>query len=318
MAVTPRSFLRSPTLLVALIISAGMALFGATLFLWTFSGGQPEGCHRTVAIADIDPVASLRGGGCDHLLRDHGSALTTWQHDDWVNLATCFEGQSDHRRAASTAAQGLFYYPVSERLHNIGGYNLIVLEEYDEAVIRLRVALQSVTPTDGVLENNLAWAGLFASDRMTLSEARRHIQNSLDRGGSCEAYHTGMWVEYAVASRSSGATRDDAIAAYSQLRANYEPCTSRVDRSGDRTTAYEVAGAGILDGEIYKLTMVQAFERNQIDEGFPAYRSDLVGRSIGAMNISRTEIDSACEDIAPVRGALPACRKALSSAMCAH
>ena len=313
MAVTPRSFLRSPALIIALFISAGMALVGATLFLSVFCSATKQA--PKVVKVEIDPLSSLRGGGCDHLLRENGSVLSAWAHDDWVNLAACFEQQQDHRPAAQSAAQGLTYYPASERLHNVRGYNLIVLEEYEEAVTHLRVALQAVTPTDGVLENDLAWAGLFASDRMTLSEARRHIDNSLSRGASCESYHTAMWVQYALASRSSGTARDNAISAYTQLRASYEPCTSRVDR-GDQITGFEVAGAGILDGEIHKLTMVQMFERNEMERGFAPYRSDLVARSLGAMDITRGEIDAACEDIAPVRSALPACRKALKSALC--
>lgn len=315
MALTPRSFLRSPTLLVALLISAGIALLGSALFLSTFCT-KAEQTRTVVVKRTVDPLSSLRGGGCDHLLRENGSALAAWQHDDWVRLSACFESNDDNRRAATSAAQGLVFFPSSEQLHNIRGYNLIVLEEYEEAVVHLRVALQSVTPQSGVLENNLAWAGLFASDRMTLSEARRHYRNAIDRdGGSCEAFHTGMWVEYAVASRSSGSARDAAIAQYSGLRAKYEPCTSRVD-NGDRIVAYEVAGAGILDGEIHKLRMVQMFERNQIDKGFAPHRTNLVHRSVPAMDINRADIDAACDDIAPVRSALPACRKQMRAAMC--
>ncbi len=315
MTVTPRSILRSPTLIVALMISAGIAILGLALFASAFWTSQSTGCRSTQSTPRVDPISPLRGGGCDHVLREHGSSLASWQHDDWVNLTACFERQDDHRRAVTAASHGLSYYPQSETLHNTRGYHLIVLEEYDQAVIDLRVALQAVTPTDGVMENNLAWAGLFASDRMTLSEARRHIYSSLNRGGSCEAYHTAMWVEYAIASRSSGTTRDNAIAAYNDVRAKYEPCTSRVDR-GNRIIGFEVAGAGILDGEMHKLTMVQMFERNQIDEGFAPHRSDLVARSLGAMNIARTEVDLACADIAPVTAALPACRKALRAALC--
>lgn len=316
MALTPRSILKSPTLLLTFIISAAMAMIGGGIFIAAFWSCPTSEARTVVVKRSVDPLQPLRGGGCDHLMRENGSALVAWEHDDWVDLAGCFESHTEHRRAVTTAAQGLSYFHASERLHNIRGYNLIVLEEYEEAVVHLRVALQSVTPTHGVMENNLAWAGLFASDRMTLSEARRHYRNSLDRdGGSCEAVHTGMWVEYGVASRSTGATRDDAISQYNSLRARYEPCTSRVD-NGDRIVGYEVAGAGILDGEIHKLTMVQMFERNEIDRGFAPHRSNLVKRSVAAIDINRDEIDDACEDLAPVRSALPACRKAMRSAMC--
>ena len=313
MALTPRSFLRSPSLLVALLFSAGIALVGATLFLASFCTKAPT--QRVVFQTNVDVLEPLRGGGCDHLLRENSSALATWQHQDWVDLAICFELRDDNHRAVTAAAQGLAYFPASERLHNIRGYNLIVLEEYEKAVFHLRVSLQSVEPTSGIMENNLAWAGLFASENMTLSEARRHYTNALEHGGGCEEYHTGMWVEYGIASRSSGTARDTAIDAYNDLRAKYEPCTSRAS-GGDRSIGYEVAGAGILDGEIHKLTMVQMFERNEIDDGFAPHRSDLVRRSLGAMDVSRADIDAACEDIAPVASALPACRKALLGAMC--
>ena len=74
MALTPRSFLRSPTMLVALLISAGIALLGSALFLATFCS-KAEQTRTVVVKRTVDPLSALRGGGCDHLLRENGSAL---------------------------------------------------------------------------------------------------------------------------------------------------------------------------------------------------------------------------------------------------
>lgn len=315
MALTPRSFLRSPMLILALLISAGLAFAGSALFASVFcSWNSPA---DEVVIHEIDQFEAFRGAGCDHLLNEFNPAAVAWTPQNWVALAVCFESQEDNQRAATVAAHGLSYHPASEDLHNIRGYNLIVLKQYDRAVTQLRAALQAVEPTTGTLQNNLAWAGLYASDRMTLSEARRHYKASLDLGPSCEALHTGMWVEYAVASRSAGTARDEAIDAYNVLRSKYEPCTTRV-RGGNQITAYEVAGAGILDGEIYKLEMVQLFERNKVEDlaGFAPHRSNLVPLSLPAMDVAATGIEEACAEISPVKSAVPACRKALKSAMC--
>lgn len=323
MALTPRSFLRSKPLMTAVVISAGMSIWGLNLFTNSLQRSTPPPqtvVKQTFTIKDVktvDRLAELRGEGCDHVIRQNGSVESMWSVADWSLMASCFEAQENNALAERTAARGLAYHPRSETLHNTRGYNLIVMEEYDRAVAHLRVALQAVRPTDGVLQNNLAWAGLFASDKMTLSEARRHYKASLRHGGSCEAFHTGMWVEYGVAARSHGSARDAAIATYQGLRAKYEPCTSRVNQ-GDRTVGYEVAGAGILDQEMHKLKMVQLFERNQIDDGFAPLQSSLVRRSMPAMRISKSQVADACEDIAPVKSAQPACRKALQSAFCGN
>lgn len=317
MALTPRSFFKSPTLLVAAIVSAGIAMIGAAIFVSAFcTSERSTKCQRTAK--QIDRLEPLRSASCNYVLAENGDNLANWAHQDWVDLAACFERAGDNDRAATTAAWGIGFYPTSEMLHNIRGYNLIVQEKYDEAVIALRVSLQSVETTDGTLQNNLAWAGLFASNLMTLSEARRHYEDSLALdGSSCEALHTGMWTEYGIASRSSGTSRDRAMATYIKLRQKYEPCLTRADH-GDRMTRFEVAGAGILDHEMAKISMVQMFEKadsRAIAHSLEKIDPTLVKRSVSALELSHADIDDACEDIAPVRSALPACRKAMQAAI---
>ena len=168
------------------------------------------------------------------------------------------------------------------------------------------------------MHNNLAWAGLFANETMTLSEGRQHYRNALRQSASCEALHTGMWVEYGIASRSNGASRDAAIDTYWNLRGKYEPCTSRA-YNGDRVTKYEVAGAGVLDAEMTKLGMVQMFERfHNIDEAriqWKDFDTTLVSNAVRGLDIrTANDVQNACEDIAPVKSAQPECRKALLAA----
>lgn len=314
MAITPRSILKNPTLLLAAVISGLMAMAGAALF---FSAFFCTGYVQQPPPPPVDRLAELRTPDCDHLIAHNGDNLGTWSHDDFVTLSACFERATDYRRAATSAAWGIGFYPTSEQLHNIRGYNLIVLEDYDAAVIALRVGLQSVKPTNGTLQNNLAWAGLYANKHMALSEARDHYRDALDvEPNSCETLHTGMWVEYGIASRSNGTSRDTALTAFRHLRNKYEPCKARI-KYGDKLTRFEVAGAAVLDSEVQKLSMVQAFEKNRLEQPRTRiHQSNVVANAVGPLNLSYSDVDEACEDIAPIASARPACRKLVKSALC--
>ena len=321
MALTPRSFFRSPALLVAAIFSVAIAMLGAAVCLSVFctKRSNTAACKLT---PPIDQLQYFRSSPCAHTLNPKPVSVAAWTEGEFVDLASCLEREGQAGLAVNASVLGLRYFPASEPLHNIRGYNLIVQEKYEEAVHALRAGLRAVgEPVMGTLQNNLAWAGLYASDTMTLSEARKHYQESLaTEGSSCEALHTGMWVEYGVASRSSGASRDAAIAAYQTLRQKYAPCASRAAH-GDQLTRYEVAGAGILDVEISKLSMIQVFERfheldNAADIRWKDFDDSLVQVSLRGLEFHTTaDIDEACEDIAPVRSAIPQCRKSLQATL---
>lgn len=309
MALASRSLLQSKPFMVAMVLSGLIAAWGIQLV-------TPKGAlvdTVPVIAPSYDAFEGYRGHGCDAVLQQHGMVAAVWSSSAWISLASCFEAQKKHGFAASAAAGGLSYFPQHEVLHNIRGYHLIEQGEHEKAVAHLRAALQSVTPTDHVLENNLAWAGLFVPEKMTVGEARRHYRSAMMHGVSCELLHTGMWVEYAVAVSTNGTQRDAAITQYQQLRAKYAPCTGRW-QNGTKHTAYEVAGAGILDVEIHKLQMVQRFERNEIIDGFAPLHSALVERTVRAMNLSPSDVAAACDEIAPVNTAKPACLKALTAA----
>ncbi|MFU8805588.1 MAG: hypothetical protein ACNA8W_17375, partial [Bradymonadaceae bacterium] len=103
---------------------------------------------------------------------------------------------------------------------------------------------------NGVMANNLAWAGLWESRLMRHSEARALYEQSLNISPNvCETLHTGLWVEYAIATRTNGVERFDALKRFNDLRDRYEPCLSRME-SGEWNTLIEVVGASILFEEI--------------------------------------------------------------------
>lgn len=312
MALTPRSFFRSPLLIVATIFSAAIALLGVAVFMSTYCTEKVE-CKRSMK---VDRLSYLKTGSCDRLIENAPPSIGTWTERQWVDLATCFEKAEDYPRATSTAAWGVGYFPSSEALHNIRGYNLIMQDKWDQAVISLRVGLRSVKPTTGTMQNNLAWAGLFSNDRMTLGEARDHYRASLAiEPNSCEALHTGMWVEYGIASRSSGTSRDASLEAYRALRSKYAPCTDRLAYGGE-WTAYEIAGTGIMDGEVAKLAMIRMFESGQKARpgAFNVDRRLVYGamNRLDALGVT-ADIGEACSNIVPVRSALPACRQSVGA-----
>jgi hypothetical protein len=302
-------------LIVATIFSVAIALLGMAVFMSSFQCQKKTECDRS---QKTDRLTYLHSGACDFEIRSAPGEMAAWSERDWIELATCFERDEDYRRATSTAAWGLGYYPSSEALHNVRGYNLIMQEKWDEAVIALRVGLRSVgQPTTGTMQNNLAWAGLFSDDRMTLSEAREHYRDSLDlEPNSCEALHTGMWTEYGIASRSSGSSRDAAMGAYRTLRAEYGSCTNRL-RGADEWTAYEIAGTALMDEEMAKLSMIQMFESGErtTPQRF-AINRQLMGDAFDVVHrTAPADVETTCSKIAPVRSAMPTCRKAFTGWM---
>ncbi len=321
MALTPRSFLRNPVLMIAAIVSALIALVGAAIFASALFCSAEKPIKKCKKAKKVDPTLVYRTSVCGDQIAAAPMSPAQWSEGEFVGLASCLQQADEAELSVSASVLGLRHYPTSEALHNLRGIGLIEQEKWEEAVHALRGGLRAVgNPTTGTMENNLAWAGLYASDTMTLSEARQHYQNSLAVDpSSCEAIHTGMWAEYAVASRSHGQSRDAAIHAYRNLRSKYAPCTSRA-RFGDDITKFEVAGAGLLDTEMTKLAMVQMFERHDsLQNGrihWKDFDSALLRTALVDVDIrNRAALDDACEAIAPVKSARPECRRALQAKM---
>ncbi|MFB6263401.1 MAG: hypothetical protein ABEL76_07235 [Bradymonadaceae bacterium] len=181
-------------------------------------------------------------------------------------------------------------------------------DRHTRAVETLRTALgKTGTSYDGILENNLAWAGLWARREMPLDRARSLYQKALDRSsGMCAYLHTGLWVEYAIAESEQGVERFRALKNFRNLRQRYEPCLSRLEQ-GDWQTVAEVAGAGVMfdslaseDGRTSKSSSSGSTVLRRVVR---TLESDFPTKSIEAL----------CRDATPLESAHHECTKRLRS-----
>ncbi|MEZ4458589.1 MAG: hypothetical protein R3E66_02455 [bacterium] len=285
MAIAPRTILKNPALLALTTLAVGAVGAGGMLALYLAS----VSCQYPANVQNFDPCAYTV----------ESSDTSRWTEREFVAHATCDAGMDNDWGALDTAKTGLLRYPSSEVLLNIRGYHEINLGLYDEAVDTLRNGVARVTPSNGVMENNLAWAGLWAPRKMDLREARALYTRSLERDpNSCEAVHTGMWVEYAIAAKEGEAERRNAIKRYDTLRDRYDGCERRLaEPSEDRIQ--EVLGAATLDFEMSKL----AAANNQTKPAWArAHMSTILARS--AMTVARsegmTDVDTLCSGATPI------------------
>jgi hypothetical protein len=166
----------------------------------------------------------------------------------------CFEARNDVRGVVRAASAGLEHHPQSEVLWNVKAYNQIRLGEHEAAEATLRTALETVTPTDGTMENNLAWAGLWT--QMEMKEAKTLYVAALEKTPqSCEMIHTGLYIEFKIAQSDDRYERFWGLKNYKKLRKQYanNRCEDRI-QNGEWTTLAEVAGVGLLDEEVEKMS----------------------------------------------------------------
>ncbi|MFW5968380.1 MAG: tetratricopeptide repeat protein [Persicimonas sp.] len=238
MAITPRTIFSSPvTATVATISLLAFSVVGALAYK-AAQQTTPKAAH-VVEAPDRD--------SCDGIREALGADRAEWSETDWLVYGACFEQKNNSRVAAMVADEGLKHYPKSEALYNMKGYHQIVLGEHDKAVETLSEGLRQVgNPTNGVMENNLAWAGTWAPREMERERARSLYQRSLQRNASsCETMHTGLWVEYATAREERGVEKYQALKNFLNLRDRYEPCQDRAE-DGDWQTLVEVVGAAVI------------------------------------------------------------------------
>ncbi len=245
MAITPRTLLKNPLILIVATLSF-FAMTALSIFMLTSSCQQKTVKVNRVVVETYD--------ACNYVAST--PEMMNWSENDFIAVAACYDGKNDSQSAINIADHGLRMYPRSESLFNIKGYHQIEMKRYEAAVDTLRHGLEMVrTPTTGTMENNLAWAGLWVPREMTLGQARNLYTRSLQRDAkSCEAIHTGLWVEYAVAAQANGPTRKFAINRYDRLRDQYDGCEKRVLSTSDENIIAEVLGAGVLDYEMAMLS----------------------------------------------------------------
>ncbi len=309
MAVTPQSIVRSPMLLMALLVSSGIAIFGVSLFFGSCSAKKTVKKPCKIVKVERQPVETVDAGVCSPLVADLPADVTQWSEANWVSLTVCLDNADESHEVVRIADRGLNFYPHSETLYNVKAYHELELKRYDHAVTTLETGLRHVTPSNGVMENNLAWAALWEARRIDSLSARELYQSSLRRdANSCEAIHTGLWVEYAVAMKQTGRARTVAVQNYENLRGQYNRCINRIDY-GDEKTLYEVLGAGVLDHEMAKLTVLRELETGVINTRAPR-DAQLVERAMTEHNerFKNLDVNDLCAEASPVRSAAHRCR----------
>jgi len=242
MALSPRSLIKSPMVLVAATISLGIAAVGLfTFFAFTTTCSKSKTKTKVVRVVQHKDACQQKMAAVNE---------ANWSEVQHARLAECYTDRTEYSKATAAADRGLKFHPNSEMLFNIKAYNQIQDREYDAAVRTLRQGLGRVKPTSSVMENNLAWAGLWTPRKVSVEEARILYRRALAKSPkSCETLHTGLWVEYAIASQGHDAVRNSAINQYNNLRERYDGCEKRLE-TNDRDTVHEVLGAGVLDLEM--------------------------------------------------------------------
>ena len=234
MAILPRTILTQS----APAAVAAVSLFGFTIIgMSAHETYEREQLHHSYTAPCADKEAEL-------------GPRKYWGEQDFVRYAWCFDEVGDSVGVVQVSTQGLGRYPQSESLYNLKGYHELQLREFDAAVDTLEVGLRTVKPTNGVMENNLAWAYLWVGDGHR-DRARALYLSSLARDPSvCEVVHTGMFVEFQRARMGGPLSQADALRNFQQLRETYTACENRDTKWA---TAVEAAGAAVLYDEVHKM-----------------------------------------------------------------
>ncbi len=247
MAITPRTILTSAAPATVAVVSLYFFTVLGTAAFTCLTNTDDTSVDSTPVTQADDEKTVYYSNACDHVSERFGDDRSQWSEFAWINYTYCYDQKGLSNLAIQTAGQGLEHYPRSETLYNLKGYHQIVTEEHAEAIDTLRRGMESVSHhRNGVMSNNLAWAGLWEPRKMDLNEARTLYIHSLALSPNvCETLHTGLFVEYAIASQSQGLERFDALERFSELRNRYNRCLDRIE-DGEWMTVVEIAGAAVL------------------------------------------------------------------------
>mgnify|MGYP001828000589 CR=1 FL=1 len=290
MAILPRTLLTQP----APAAVAAVSLFGFTILAMS--------AHQTMERQRVHAAYEVP---CDGL-EDELGARQFWESQDYVRFAHCLEQKSDSAGAVEVAAEGLGPFPRSEALYNLKAYNEIKLRAFDDAVTTLESGIRAIgTPSNGVMENNLAWAYLWVGDGGT-DRARGLVNTSLRREPSvCETLHTGMFVEFEIARTRSGLERADALRNFQSLRTRYHQCENR-DQAW--STAVEAAGAAVLYNEV-ELLVESGWDQHGQDQTLRVTAQTL------RKNFPSASVSGVCAEAMPLRDLRGACVERVQAAI---
>lgn len=288
MAITPRTILTSAAPATVAVVSLYFfTVLGTTAF--TCLTDTEESTDDFTADDSATEAEPLRSTSCEHVAARFGADdKASWSEFAWVNYTYCFHKYDESEAAINAARQGLEHHSNSEPLYNLKGYHQTVLERYAEAIDTLERGLEAVdNPRNGVMANNLAWAGLWEPRKMHLEDAREYYVRSLALSPDvCETLHTGLFVEYAIADQAKGLDRFDSLKRFSELRNRYNRCLDRLG-DGERKTVVEIIGAAVLFQDI-----------DHVGEGgHPLMRSATATLIDEQDNFS---VDAICQDAMPL------------------
>ena len=248
MAITPRTILTSAAPATVAVVSLYFFTVLGTAAFTCLTNNNDGSTIAPVEVTQSDDKEVLyHSNACDHVAERFGGERAEWSEFAWINYAYCYDQSDNSNMVIQTTRQALEYHPSSEALYNLKGYHLIVSEEHAEAIDILRQGMESVSHNrNGVMANNLAWAGLWEPRKMDHSEARKlYVQSLALSPNVCETLHTGLFVEYAIANQAQGLERFDALERFSELRSRYNRCLDRID-DGDWKTVVEIVGAAVI------------------------------------------------------------------------
>lgn len=292
MAILPRTLLTQP---------AAAAVGAVALFGFTIVGLAAHEQHER------QQLRQQYSAPCLSVEKQLG-AQQHWRELDYVRYASCFEDQGDSARVIEVASDGLTSFPHSQMLYNLKGYHAIELHEFDLAVQTLEQGLREVPEqTNGVMENNLAWAYLWVGQGDT-DTARALYQASLTHGpASCETLHTGLFVEFETARNTSGVEQAEALRNFQSLRTRYQACENR---DTQWSTTVETAGAAVLYEQTERLLGSTWDQRGQ-QMTMLAVATSLRSRHSGA------PVGSLCQQALPLRDLRASCEDDVADALSA-
>lgn len=303
MAITPRTILTSAAPATVAVVS---------LYFFTVLGTSIFTCFtNTDKTADV-PVADeaeeaelIQSAACTHVAERFGDDRAGWSEFAWINYAYCYDQKDHSELVIQTTGQGLDHHPDSEVLYNLKGYHQIVTGDHAGAIETLRQGMESVSHhRNGVMANNLAWAGLWEPRMMHLDEARQLYVHSLALSPQiCETVHTGLFVEFAIAKQSSALDRYNALKRFNDLRDRYNRCLDRID-DGKWETVVEVVGAAVLFDNVDNTT--------NSDEIHPLMRS---ATSTLLNDHGSVSIDELCEEAMPLADFHHDCTEAVKDSL---
>lgn len=290
MAITPRSFLLNPALLVA-----ALAMLAGGLFL--FSGRSTSSLDSwRPALAECTPTPA---------------EPAQWSERAWVANIHCLMREDEGGEAYRAAREAVRYYPRSAALLNLKGFVAGRNGDHAVATHDFRTGLALTGSPQGVFENNIAWTMLWQLEPLeaeragrVLRQARELYVRSLEKGWSCERVHTGMFVEYSIANHNARTSADgrqdpdvhEAVQRYKTLYAQYQPCERRL-AGGDELVVEELLSAAVIDQEMGYIAGVRR----------PSRHLRVFDDAVGVGERLGLDVEAMCESSIPVADAVPAC-----------